>query len=887
MKKRRFRLSSILPNPRRDISSEIRFHIEMRAREFMAAGMPPDEARRAAIDAFGDVVAIEEACRTEDVQRIRVHQWRETMQSIWQDLRFAARTLAKTPAFTVVMIVTLALGIGANTAIFSLINGVLLQPLPYASGDRIVELHQPVAAADVENAGFSPVELSDYRQSARSLTGLVEYHSMPFILLGGDEPRRVQTGVVSAEFFDLLGVKPILGRTFRAGEDSIGAEPVLVLSYDFWQTEFGGDQSIIGRTFTMNDHIHTVVGVLSAVPQYPNENDVYMPVSACPFRSGEHVRSHRGARMLNVFGVLKSDRTLDEAKSELTTIANRLHADHPDEYPAARRYGTTAVTLREELTANARPTLLVLLGTAGFLLLIVCANVANLTLARLIRREKEMALRTALGASRGRLFRQLLTESALVTLVGAVAGLLLAYGGLDLLKAFVARFTTRAAEVRIDSAVLLFTLGISTLTAFVLGALPALPSRSSLVDDLKEGTNASAGGGRHRARGALIIAQVAVSVVLLAGAGLMMRSFIALLRVNPGFDAQKVVTARLDLNWTKYETDDQIRALTDQLLARIRTEPGVVSAAVSSTFPLNNTGYFNSRVTVEGMPVAEGDIGPRAYLQTGSPDYFRTMGIPLVMGRTLIDADRDTANTPIVVNQTAARRFWPGKDPLGRRISFNNGESWAMVVGVVGDVKALGLDQEVSEEVYGPWQVNAFRDLRLTVRTMAAENTAARQIREAVRALDPGQPVTEIRTLEEVRSESLASPRLTTTLLGLFAALALVITATGLAGVIAHSVGQRTREIGIRMALGAEKGQVLRMVLNQGLGLVAAGLLIGGLGALAITRLMSGLLFQVTPRDPITFVAVSFVLIGVAILACLAPARRATTIQPIIALRST
>jgi putative ABC transport system permease protein len=885
--KRLFRLSSILPDPRRDVSSEIRFHIEMRAREFMAAGMPADEARRAAIEAFGDVVAIEEACRVEDHHRIRTHHWRETMHSIWQDLRFAVRTLAKSPAFTIVMIVTLALGIGANTAIFSLINGVLLQPLPYASGDRIVEVQQPIAAADIENTGFSPTELGDYRLASRSLTGLVEYHSMPFILLGGDEPRRVQTGVVSAEFFDLLGVKPILGRTFRAGEDSLGAEPVLVLSYDFWQRAFGGDQSIIGRTFTMNDHVHTVVGVLSAVPQYPNENDLYMPVSACPFRSGEHVRSHRGARMLNVFGVLKPDRTLEDARAELSTIAKRMHAEHPDEYPAARGYGATAVTLREELTASARPTLLVLLGTAGFLLLIVCANVANLTLARLIRREKEMALRTALGASRGRLFRQLLTESALVTLAGALAGLALAFGGLDLLKAFVARFTTRAGEVRIDAAVLLFTLGISTLTALVLGALPALPSRATLVDDLKEGSNSSAGGSRHRARGALIIAQVAVSVILLAGAGLMMRSFIALQRVNPGFDAQKVVTARLDLNWTKYQNDDQIRALTDQLLARIRAEPGVVSAAVSNTFPLNNTGYFNSRITVEGMELAAGDVGPRAYLQTGSPEYFQTMGIPLVMGRTFTDADRDTASPPIVVNQTAARRFWPGKDPLGRRISFNDGENWAVVVGVVGDVKALGLDQDISEEVYGPWQVNAFRDLRLTVRTVAAQNTMERQIRDAVRALDPGQPVTEIRTLEEVRSESLASPRLTMTLLGLFASLALIITATGLAGVIAHSVGQRTREIGIRMALGAEKRQVLQMVLNQGLGLVALGLLIGGLGALALTRLMSGLLFQVKPSDPMTFVAVAIVLVAVAILACLAPARRATAIQPVIALRST
>ncbi len=498
-----------------------------------------------------------------------------------------------------------------------------------------------------------------------------------------------------------------------------------------------------------------------------------------------------------------------------------------------------------------------------------------------------MALRTALGASRARLFRQLLTESALVTLVGAGLGLALAFGGLDLLKTFMARFTTRAAEVRIDATVLLFALGISTLTALLLGALPALPSRARLVDDLKDGSGASSGGGRHRARSALIVAQVAVSVVLLAGAGLMMRSFLALQRVDPGFDTERVVTARLDLNWSRYNSGERIRAFTDPLLERLRSEPGVQSVAVASVRPLQNVPFFSQSVVIEGAPTSSNDVGPRADTHTASPDFFRTEGIPLVRGRLYTDADRDTVSPVVVVNQVAAKRFWPGQDPLGRRLSLDGGDSWATVVGVIGDVRHRGLDQEVPAEIYAPWQVFAFRDHRVSVRTTAALPVVERQIRDAVRSIDPGQPVVEVETLEGLRQEALSSPRVTMLLLGMFAMLAVVITASGLGGVIAHSVGQRTREIGIRMALGAEKGRVLRMVVNQGLLLVIVGLVIGGAGALALTRLMSGLLFEVTATDPLTFMSVAVVLVSVALVACFAPARRATSIDPVKALRST
>lgn len=884
--RRSFRISFGSRGVDRDVRDEIQFYLDMRAREFEAAGLSPAVAREAARRAFGDVGRVEAACRDQDGHIRRARAREDLVESIRQDLRFAFRTLGRSPAFTLGILLTLALGIGANTAIFSLVDGVLLRPLPYGAGGRLLHVVQTEAATGATDDGFSPLELDDYRARTRTLDGVVEYHSMPFTLLGRDEPRRVQTGVVSGTFFDVLGVQPLLGRTFRPADDVPGAPPVLVLSYEFWQHAFGGDPHIVGRTFEMNDRVHTVVGVLPPVPPYPDRNDVYMPSVACPFRSGPHWRTMRAARGLTVFGRLAAGRTARDAAAELQAIAASEHAEYAAAYPAERGFATGVVSAREELTRDARPRVLLLLGAAGFLLLIVCANVANLMFARLLRRERELALRIALGAGRARLLRQLATESTLLTLLGGALGLLLAYLSSGALIAFAARFSPRAGEISIDGGVLLFTLAVSLVAGIIIGSLPALPGREALMSALRDGAGRIAAGGRHRLRGALIVSQVAVSFVLLIGAGLMLRSLLALQHVDPGFDPQHVLAAHLDLNWTKYDSGYKTIAFARALTARLRTEPGVMGVAVASTFPLNGGTPLDQSFAIQGRPTGAGERAPFADIRVVSPDYFRVLGVPLVRGRVFLETDRDTAAPVVLVNQTLARRYWGNRDPVGDRISADSGKRWIPIVGVVGDVKQYGLDSAVAGEMYVPFDISAFRDMRVLLRTRADPLALERRLRAAVAAIDPAQPVTEVTSLAQVRRDVLASPRLTVVLLGAFAALALLVTCAGIAGVVAFTIGQRTQEIGIRMALGARRGEVLAMVLRQGLGLVAVGLALGVAGALALGRLVAGLLFGVTATDPLTYAAVALVLASVAALACLGPARRATGVDPVVALRA-
>ena len=884
--KRAFRLSLFQHDQPRDVHDEIGFHLEMRAKEFIAQGMTPQAAREAAEAAFGNIHRIEAECRDLRESRDRERDLRETVRSIGQDIRFAIRTLRKRPGFTIAAIVTLALGIGANTAIFSLINGVLLRPLPYASGEQLLVLRQPLTRLDIASAGFSHPEVADYGAQATSLTGVADYHSMPFILLGQDEPRRVQTGVVSANFFDVLGVKPLLGRTFRRGEDQAGATPVLVISHDFWRTAFGGDPTVVGRTFEMNDRIHTVIGVLPPVTQYPGVNDVYMPKSSCPFQSPPAVMANRNQRGLRVIARMAPGVGIERARAELLTIANRLHTEHPASYPTERGFSITATSMDEELTSGARTTLLILLVTAGFVLLIACANVANLMLAQVTRREREMALRVALGAGRGRLVRQLITESTLLSLIGAAAGVALAYIGVDLLIAFASRFTPRAGEIVIDGSVLLFALSVAVLTGLFFGAMPALPLTSRVMEALKSGTGISAAARSQRVRGALIVSQVAVAFTLLIGAGLMIRSMVALQRVEPGFDPEHVLTATIDLNWSKYTAPNQWLDFFDRLRNDLANEPGVVESAPALRFPLDGNGQINFSFAIEGHPPAPGEPPLQGDFVSAGVGYFRTLGIPIVRGRAFTAADGPNAPLVAVVSQRAARTFWPDSDPIGKRIVANGGARTLTVVGIVGDVRQYGLDQEPTDQFYVPFAQTPFRESTFLVRTTGDPAILGRRLQELVQTIDAEQPVANVRTLRDLRGDSLAPSRLTTTLLAIFAALALTITATGLAGVIAYTVSQRTREIGIRMALGAAQRGVLGMILRQGLTLVLLGLLLGIGGALALSRLMDGLLFGVGATDPLTFIAVALVLLAVAAVACLIPARRATTIDPLVALRA-
>jgi putative ABC transport system permease protein len=816
---------------------------------------------------------------------------REHWEMLEQDTGYALRTMGKNLGFTVLAVLTLALGIGANTAIFSVVHGVLLRPLPYPQGQQLVFLRQQALKEGIDDAGFSVHEVEDYRAQNQTLSGLVEYHAMSFILYGHGDPDRVRTAVVSANYFDLFGVNPLMGRTFLPDDDKLGAPPVLLLSYEYWKDKFGSDPDIVGKTFELNDKVHTVVGVLPPVPQYPAESDVYMPVSACPFRSSKSMIDNRDMRMVEAFGRLKPGVSLPQASADFSTIAARLKNEYPKSYPDSMGYTATTTALQEELIHEARPTLLVLLAAAGFVLLIACANVANLTLARMSQRERELAVRTALGAGRSRLLRQLLTESFLLSLLGGVLGLIAAYSSLSLLKDFASRLTPRAHEVRIDLGVLAFTLVAALGTSMVFGTISALFSRVNLTSGLKEGsTGAGSGQRRNRMRAVLIVSQIAFSFVLLVGAGLMLRSLYKLQQVNPGFVAQRVLAMRTTVSFSKYAGNEQLADIAKKLLNRVQSEPGVISAAISSGYPLEpeviaaGPTAFSGPFQIQGRDLGPGEAPPVGGQFSVSNDYFQTLGIPLKEGRSFADTDTTKSELVVIINEAMKRQFWPNEDPVGKRVSGDNGEHWATIIGVVGDVREFGLNRAPTPEFFVPQSQGASPNT-LLIKTAADPARMAKQITGAVHNVDSQTAVTHIMTLDQARYESMASPRVTATLLGLFAALALLIAASGIGGIMALTVSQRVREIGIRIALGAQPSAIQRMILGQGLLFAALGLTIGIAGALSLKELVKSLLFGVTPADPVTFATVGIVLGGTALLASYLPARRAASVDPIEALR--
>jgi putative ABC transport system permease protein len=805
------------------------------------------------------------------------------METLKQDIRAALRGFGRSRGFTAAVILTMALGIGANSAIFSVVHGVLLRPLPYRDGDNLLILRQQRPLAGVQAQGFSPLEMEDYRQQSKTLEAIVEYHNMWFVLLGRGDPERVQTGVVSWNYFDLFGVRPVAGRTFRADDDKLGADAVLVLSHNYWLGRFGGDPNVVGQVFEMNDRPHTVIGVLPPIPQFPNENDVYMPVSACPFRSSEGVRTSRNARMVQAVGRLRGGESLKSAATDLAMVASNLQHAYPQNYPASAGFTAIALSLRDELTRGFRPTLAILLGAAGFLLLIVCASVANLMLARLLKRERELAIRMSLGAGRWRLVRQLLTESTMLAIAGAAVGLLIAWVTMDLLVTLADQFTTRSQEVSLNGTVLLFTLAIATLTGVLVGAIPALPGRISLASAMQEGARATSGG-RGSVRSALIVAQVAVSFVLLIGAGLMLRSLWRLQSVDAGIRTDSILSMRVALNFSKYTTPPLRAQFLTALTDRLREIPGVRSAGGAGTFPMNDGGGFLAGVRIQGQPEIEVARLPRAEVQSATPGYFQTVGIPLLRGRLIDERDIADRESVAVISDSMARQFFPNADPLGARISTDNGQRWMTIVGVVGDVRST-LASQPSSTFYRPLAQAPLLTVMYLVRTSGDPASLIPQMQHAVHALDPQQPVDQFRTLDQVRSASLSAPRLTATLIGVFAGIALIITATGLAGVIAFSVNQRSQEFGVRIALGATPGSVLQMVLAQGLRLVLAGLVLGGLAAAALAGTIRVLLFDTAPTDIPTYAGVAVVLAIVALIACLLPARRASSVDPLVVLR--
>ena len=812
------------------------------------------------------------------------------LETLIRDLRYGLRSLLRSPGYALMVVLTLGLGIGANTAIFSLVNGVLLRPLPYADGHELVLARQQAQRAGSANIPFSVKEIGDYREQLATLDGFVEYHGMSFTLLNRGEPDRVLTGVVSANFFDVLGVQPLHGRTFRDGDDDLGAEAVLVLSFPYWRQRFGGDPDIVGQVFEMNDRPHTVVGVLPPVPQYPRENDVYMPTSACPFRARAEARMEEDRtafRGMTAFGRLAPGVGVDRFGAELATVAARLQGDFPETYPADSGYTAVTLPLADELTREARPTLLILLATTVLVLLIACANVANLTLARMSRRERELALRSALGAGRARLLRQLVTEASLLALAAGAFGLLVAWLSLDLLVAFAALFTARTTEVAIDGWVLAFTLGLSLLTGIVFGSTPALTGRRDVAVALKEaGAQTTDTPARRRMRGLLTASQVAAAFVLLIATGLLLTSFYRLQQVDTGFNPENVLTAEVFPNWSKYTTAESRRQLFTDVLQRLQDRPGLSAAAVANGFPMASEVGQQQRFAIEGRTYEDPDLRPELETRVVSPDYFATVGVPLLAGRTFTRLD-DAETTPVaVVSRSLAERHWrEGRSPLEQRITLDDGETWITIVGIVGDVRDHGLDREPPDQLYRPFLQGAGSPTRVLVRARTDPLALSGQVRAAVHAVDPEQPVENFRTLAETRAGTTAPRRLSVVLLGLFAALALIITVTGIAAVIATSVSHRTREFGLRLALGAERTSILTMVLRQGLALVLAGLIIGAAAAVALSRSLSSFLFATEPTDAGVFVLVSLVFVTTGLAACYLPARRAMGVDPLVALR--
>jgi predicted permease len=864
------------------MDQELAFHLDLEAQKLEREGLSPDAARTAARRAFGGVERVRE-----EVRDTRRTSWVETFL---RNVRYARRSLARNPGYTAAVLATLGLGIGANTTMFSVIDGVLLKPLPYEGSDRLVLLRESSLLAGQDDVLLSIPEVYAYRERlASDFEGLVEFHQMSFDLIKRGDPNRVAAGVVSANFFDVLRVKPILGRTFQASDAAHGAPAVLLLSNAYWKSRFGGDPNIVGQVFEMNDRPHTVVGVLPPIAIYPQESDVYMPTSACPFRArGEEqmAENWKAFSNLRVFGRLKPGVTVETASAHVAAVAAQLTHEHAESYRDARGFQAVALGLLGELTRNARPMLLILLGATGLVLLLACANVASLTLARTLNRERELALRTALGAGRRQLIGQLLTESVLLGLGGGVLGLILAAATQGALGTFIGRFTSRPADISIDGQVLAFTAIVSILTGLAFGALPALVARPKPISALRQSGASTSGPGQPRLLRGLVVAQVAVSVVLLAAAGLFMTSVYRLARVDAGYHPDRVLSAEIFGNFTRYKEADDYLRLYRPLLERLSQIPGVQSAAVGTVVPLSQQGPpLLSPFEIQGRS-SIGRDRPSADGNIVSTRYFETLGVPIISGRDFRATDTKESAPVVLINQSMAR-YWDGADPVGSRVSFDKGEHWFTIVGVTGTVRQYGLEREGVAQCFvtleqSPYSAGASVVIRTTVDPVSMTQI----LRDTVHSLDPDMPVEHVQTLEALRSNYLAPARLTAMLLGLFAGVALVVTLAGLTGVIAMSVSQRTQEFGLRMALGAQPGSILKGVLQQGLLMVAIGLAIGGVASMFVGRFFTSYLFDTRPTDPTTFIAVAVMLLAAAAVACAGPARRATRVDPILALRS-
>jgi len=799
------------------------------------------------------------------------------MQTLQQDVRYGVRMLAKKPLFTIIAVMTLALGIGANTAIFSVVNAVLLRALPYHNSNQLVVLAGVAPSGDRDV--ISVMEAQDFKSQMPSLEDLTVFQTQSVNLTGGERPDRVRGAFVSANFFKVFNIAPVVGRTFVEGEDGQGASKVAVVNEKMWQERLKGDQNLGAKSLILNGEPYSVIGVVPTAFKVPFDADVevWMPVANFPGNSGQ-----RDARFAFAFGHLKTGIHLSQAQAEATTVASQLAQAYPKEN-AGR--GARVEFFRELMVVGVRPALWVLFAAVGVILLIACANLANLLLARGLARQREIAVRAALGASRWRLIRQLLTETTLISVAGGAAGLLLAYWGLFALLKLPQNFV-RTEDANLDTRVLLFTIGLSVLTGWLFGLVPAFQlARPQLQSVLKEGTRGSGEGARwNRVRGAFVVAQVALSLLLLISAGLLIRSFDKLLNVDVGFKPEQLLTLEYRLPRTKYREPQAQWNFHRQVMERIQEVPGVQSVSLVRGLPFSGNGGTTQIVLPDRELPARG-TEPEVMFNTAMPNYFETIGIPFIQGRLF--GNQDQLNTPpvLIINQTMARRFWPDQDPIGKQVKFVEDGTTGTVVGVVGDAKHYWLEEEQRPQIYASYTQQPGYFATVVARTTVEPLALTESVRQALWKVDADQPMWKIRTVEFLVNRSVADRKFLMALMGIFASLALVLTMIGLYGVISYLVNQRTQEIGIRMALGAQVGHILGMVLRQGMLLVLIGVALGLAAALVMTRLMTRLLFQVSATDPLTFASIAGLLLAVALLACYLPARRATKVDPLVALR--
>jgi predicted permease len=810
---------------------------------------------------------------------------------VLNDLKYTLRSLTRARGFSAAVVLTLALGIGANTAIFSVVRGVMLKPLPHRDGDRLMYLRQSADGPGHDNVAFSVPEINDFRQSSKTLGGIAEYSNLTLTFVTDNDASRINVGLVTGNYLSIMGLKPILGRDFGSGDDGPSAAPVMMLTYDYWMKRFGGDPKVVGQSYNIGGKPVLVIGVSQPAPYFPTRIDALMNMVNSAHHVSATMVQGRTHRMTEMIARLAPTANVEQARREVADITKRVHADHPEAYDKNAGYKVTLTPFREVLGQNAKMTLWLLMGAAAFVLIIACANVANLTLMRGVRREQELVVRAALGAGTRRLRGLLLVENMVLAITGALLGLGVAFAGVRLLISFAARYSPRSGEIAIDGVVLAFTIGLAFGVAVLLSFAPKLATETNLGAALGAARRGMSGGSRrHRLQQSLVVAQVAVSVVLLTGAGLLTRTMQRLAMVETGMDDRNVLTMETPSDFN----GDPLQAIQKyQLMKReLATLPGVKEVGLGSTVPLRSAG-FQLEVKAEDRPLEPGRPIPQSEYRTASPAYFKAAGIPIIKGREFTANDDAKAPKVVVLNQSAAELLFGDVDPIGRRVTWTGDvlkfigmkEEWRTVVGVVGDTKDGGLDAVSLPATFLPFEQGAFPQGAFVIRTQGAPAAIAPAASKIIHGIDPKQPIERTLTIDQIRDESVGPRRLNAQLVGSFGILALIVAAIGIAAVLAFSVSARTNEIGIRMSLGADAGKVQRMFVSEGGILVIAGLVLGTVGAVALSRLIRGLLYGVDSSDPITLAVVFGVMAAVGLTACWIPAMKAAKVDPGIALR--